>query len=223
MQDVHAACKPAGMFARPSVRTTGLSAAEDGEVTRDKIVEWCNRNPGFPVIVSRSSSRPISEAAIPFVTRLFGRTFMVEREGLCMLAVVVNGVHALRGEGDAVRTETALMKEIDVGGSVASMAPSITQLGLHLRRQRIRSSTIRNFDDSPLFMDRTLLVCLFCGSIIDHTICVETRRQLILDSCERCPLLLRSESLYHCTGGIEEKSRIEEVRELTISRLSSSN
>lgn len=111
-----------------------------------------------------------------------------------MRAVLVNAIHVLHSERDAKDAQAQLLKLIYVGGSVGPLTDKIRKLKTHLRFQRYKQSHARLFYNLPLFLHCSFLVRFFCGTDLVHTIFVDTKRGLILDSSERCPLILTSKA-----------------------------
>lgn len=71
-----------------------------------------------------------------------------------------------------------------------------------------------------LIIDCILLICLFCRSFLDHTVCVNTKRGLIIESCKPYSQECTLESLIACAENEKVCRRIDEKRELVESEKS---
>lgn len=151
-----------------------------------------------------------------FARRDIGRTFFYEREGLRMYAALVNAMHALRGVSEVFGAKQKLLSKVRVGGSPASLPDSVQYLKMRLEPRKFKDTSIRSFKQITLNLDHILVVRLFCKPQLDHPACVDTKRGLTVDRCERYPMILTRESLVLFAGVSNECSRVGEVQELGI-------
>lgn len=196
----------------PTARTAGMSGAAAGEASREAITSWSQKHPGYAVITGGSGYRPKCVLLSTFSVRDYGQVLLQETEEICMKEALPNVGWCLRGREDAFTAQSRLFDSDFVGGSVASLTDDVQRLGLDLELRIYEGKLARLFSSLPSVLDFVFLVRLFRGSSLDHTICVDIKRGIIVDSCERYPLHLTSESLIDCAGKDKNTSRISEIR-----------
>lgn len=136
-------CKLAKLPRGRTIRTTSPSEMKAGRVTQNAVIKWCRNHPQFAVVVGSSGAGHMDERTLLFATRRFGRVFMEYNKDLCIINVIVNGIFAFRGEVDALSAKEKLLKEVVVGGSLASVALDISNVGLHLNLHCITHPNVK--------------------------------------------------------------------------------
>lgn len=113
-----------------------------------------------------------------------------------MHAALTNAVYAVRGPDNATLAKTLVLRNSKVGGRVASLTQVAKNLRIYLDLLNFKDSSSYTFDGLPLILDRVSIVRVSCTQIIDHTVCLDSKFGIIIDSCDRYPTMLTSSNLF---------------------------
>lgn len=201
------------------VQSRALRKVDPNKLTLETIVKFMKKNPGFFVKIGGPKKRIVTGSTKMFVTEAFGKNPIVSNDGGCMDAALINAVAALRDNNDWKDAKEKLEKVAYTYSNLKQCSRTLQQLKLKIQMNNISSDLKHSFKENgfKMFNDvegGVFIARLMQVNVVDHVVCVDANRKLILDSAEEYPLKLSAEALKLCAGDNCSNPRMVEVVEI---------
>ena len=184
---------------------------------RRELCKWLSEHKGFALRVGGPGARYNVVETMVFRATEYGRVFMVDNTGDCLIAAVVNAIACLSGMKQAAKARELLSMSRESFQSVRRATRSIESLRINVGLRRV-AQELRSIDGIISHGEGVYIVRLLLGNETDHRVVVDCRPgcRLIFDSSDIYPLHLTADALRKCSGKSTGTKcvRAGEVREL---------
>lgn len=192
-----------------NISLRGVSKKKKVKRIRDKVTEWCVKNPGFSICIGGPGDRATNAELARFHRTDIGRTPLTGTTS-CVTAAFAHAVMLWRGWESGRRVMALLESHCEKGRGIPYLGDWLQRNGVRMQMRKAQAAW-KSFSkySSSVTDDSVLVVRLTAPGGLDHAVCVDVRNGVIFDNCEACALQMCEASLRGCAGGHSRAQIVE--------------